>query len=55
MVPSTAQLLCLTHSLTKLYLAHCSIGEDGAREVARAVEVNSTLTELSLWDNPFER
>ena len=55
MVPSTAHLLCLTHSLTELYLAHCSIGEDGAREVARALKVNSTLRELSLWDNPLER
>ena len=55
MVPSTAHLLCLTHSLTELCLVHCSIGEDGAREVARALKINSTLRELSLWDNPLGR
>ena len=54
MVPSTARLLYSTHSLTKLYLEHCNIGEDGACELARALRANSTLRELSLWDNPFE-
>ena len=54
MVTSTALLLYLTHSLTKLYLDHCNIGEDGACELARALRANSTLRELSLWNNSFE-
>ena len=54
MVPSTARLLWKTHSLTELYLKHCNIGDDGACELARALKANSTLKELSLWDNPFE-
>ena len=51
MVPSTALLLRRTHSLTELYLTHCSIGEDGACQLADAVRDNSTLTKLWLHRN----
>ena len=56
MVPSTALLLRRTHSLTELYLGACSIGEDGACQLAEALRdnSNSTLWELVvLWDNPL--
>ena len=53
MVPSTALLLRRTHSLTKLYLVGCSIGEDGARQLAEALRDNSTLRGLGLWNNPL--
>ena len=51
MVPSTALLLRRTHSLTVLWLRDCSIGEDGACQLAEALRVNSTLRELWLLDN----
>ena len=53
MVPSTALLLWRTHSLTELYLACCSIGEDGACQLAEALRDNSTLRVLSVWGNPL--
>ena len=53
MVPSTALLLKGTHSLTVLWLECCSIGEDGACQLAEALRVNSTLRELWLVDNPL--
>ena len=53
MVPSTALLLRRTHSLTKLYLAYCNIGEDGACQLAEALRVNSTLRVLWLYGNPL--
>ena len=53
MVPSIALLLRRTHSLTELNLVHCSIGEDGACQLAEALRDNSTLRELWLWDNPL--
>ena len=54
-VPSTALLLKRTHSLTILDLAHCSIGEDAACQLAEGLRANSTLTWLWLWlyDNPL--
>ena len=51
MVPSTALLLRRTHSLTELSLVGCSIGEDGACQLAEALRVNSTPRVLQLWDN----
>ena len=53
MVPSTALLLRRTHSLTLLYLGHCSIGEDDACQLAEALRDNSTLRLLLLRDNPL--
>ena len=53
MVPSTALLLRRTHSLTELSLVGCSIGEDGACQLAEALRDNSTLRELWLWGNPL--
>ena len=53
MVPSTALLLRRTHSLTVLYLVGCSIGEDGACQLAEALRVNSTLKLLQLRLNPL--
>ena len=51
MVPSTALLLRRTHSLTNLLLGRCSIGEDGACQLAEALRVNSTLRLLWLQYN----
>ena len=53
MVPSTALLLRRTHSLTELLLGSCSIGEDGACQLAEVLRVNSTLRILWLQDNPL--
>ena len=53
MVPSTALLLKRTHSLTVLWLGGCSIGEDGACQLAEVLRVNSTLRELHLRVNPL--
>ena len=53
MFPSTALLLRRTHNLTELYLVHCSIGEDGAYQLAEALRVNSTLRLLWLQYNPL--
>ena len=53
MVPSTALLLRRTHSLTKLILLGCSIGEDGACQLAEALRDNSTLRVLWLPYNPL--
>ena len=53
MVPSTALLLRRTHSLTELWLRSCSIGEDGAYQLAEALRVNSTLKLLQLVANPL--
>ena len=53
MVPSTALLLRRTHSLTVLWLTDCSIGEDGACQLAEALRANSTLRELLLEGNPL--
>ena len=53
MVPSTALLLRRTHSLTELYLVDCSIGEDGACQLAEALRDNSTLRVLGLYHNPL--
>ena len=53
MVPSTALLLRRTHSLTELSLRCCSIGEDGACQLAEALRVNSTLSMLQLDGNPL--
>ena len=53
MVPSTALLLRRTHSLTELLLYSCSIGEDGACQLAEALRVNSTLRVLWLVGNPL--
>ena len=53
MVPSTALLLRRTHSLTELSLVGCSIGEDGACQLADALRVNSTLRRLVLVGNPL--
>ena len=51
MVPSTALLLRRTHSVTELYLYNCSIGEDGACQLAEALRGNSTLKKLWLEGN----
>ena len=53
MVPSTALLLRRTHSFTELDLTNCSIGEDGACQLAEALRDNSTLRVLWVWDNPL--
>ena len=53
MVPSIELLLRRTRSLTELYLFQCSIGEDGACQLAEALRNNSTLRVLWLWDNPL--
>ena len=53
MVSFTALLLRRRHSLTELYLLDCSIGEDGACQLAEALRDNSTLRTLWLWDNPL--
>ena len=53
MVPSTALLLRRTHSLTELSLVQCSIGEDGACQLAEALRDNSTLKKLWLPYNPL--
>ena len=53
MVPPTALLLRRAHSLTELYLGHCSIGEDGACQLADALRDNSTLRTLWLHNNPL--
>ena len=53
MVTSIALLLRRTHSLTELNLVQCSIGEDGACQLAEALRDNSTLRKLWLWDNPL--
>ena len=53
MTPSTALLLEGTCSLTELDLESCSIGEDGACQLARAIHANSTLKKLNLRFNPF--
>ena len=53
LVSSTALLLEETHSLTELRLGRCSIGEDGACRLARAIPANSTLKKLFLMDNPL--
>ena len=53
MVPSTALLLRRTHSLTELNLNNCSIGEDGACQLAEALRDNSTLRVLGLYHNPL--
>ena len=53
LVSSTALLLEKTHSLTELWLFHCSIGEDGACRLARAIPANSTLKKLTLTHNPL--
>ena len=53
MVPSTALLLRRTHSLTWLSLTKCSIGEDGACQLAEALRDNSTLRDLWLQYNPL--
>ena len=53
MVPSTALLLRRTHSLTALSLDRCSIGEDGACQLAEALRDNFTLRVLWLWGNPL--
>ena len=53
MVPSTALLLRRTHSLTELSLVNCSIGEDGACQLANALSANSTLRELLVHGNPL--
>ena len=50
-VPSTALLLRRIHSLTELLLVDCSIGEDGACQLAEALRVNSTLKLLQLRAN----
>ena len=42
-----------THSLTELYLYNCSVGEDGACQLAEALRDNSTLRMLWLQDNPL--
>ena len=52
-VPSTALLLKRTHSLTKLRLINCSIGEDAACQLAEGLRANSTLTWLRLDNNPL--
>jgi len=52
-VPSTALLLKRTHSLTRVNLWHCSIGEDAACQLAEGLRANSTLTELWLGYNPL--
>ena len=54
MAPSTALLLEGTCSLTELDLESCSIGEDGACQLARAIRANSTLKKLDLPRNPLE-
>ena len=36
-----------------MWLGSCSIDEDGACQLAEALRANSTLRELSLWDNPL--
>ena len=51
LVSSTALLLEKTHSLTELWLSGRSIGEDGARRLARAIPANSTLKKLVLTRN----
>ena len=48
-----ALLLRRTHSLIRLALVCCSIGEDGACQLAEALGANFTLRELWLWDNPL--
>ena len=53
LVSSTALLLEKTHSLTELRLGRCSIGEDGACRLARAIPANSTLKNLVLTHNPL--
>ena len=53
MIPPTALLLRRTLSLTELYLVECSIGKDGACQLAEALRDNSTLKELVLYDNPL--
>ena len=53
MAPSTALLLEGTCSLTELWLIDCSIGEDGACRLARAIRANSTLKKLNLAGNPL--
>ena len=53
MVPSTVLLLRRAHSLTELSLVQCSIGEDGACQLAEALRSNSTLRVLSVYDNPL--
>ena len=35
----------------KLYLLHCKLGDDGARAIANALRVNSTLQTLDLFSN----
>ena len=53
MVSFTALLLRRTHSLTELFLLGCSIGEDGACQLADALRDNSTLITLWLQYNPL--
>ena len=53
MVSFTALLLRRRHSLTEWYLLDCSIGEDGACQLAEALRDNSTLRVLGLYDNPL--
>ena len=53
MVSSTALLLEGTCSLTELDLSYCSIGENGACQLARAIRANSTLKKLNLRHNPL--
>ena len=55
MVSSTALLLEGTCSLTELCLKECSIGENGACQLARAIRANSTLKKLDLTVNPLEQ
>jgi len=52
-VLSTALLLKRTHSLTRLGLISCSIGEDAACQLAEGLRANSTLTLLWLERNPL--
>ena len=53
MTPSTALFLEGTCSLTELVLIDCSIGEDGACQLARAIRANSTMKKLNLRFNPL--
>ncbi|MGI4752495.1 MAG: hypothetical protein ACRYE8_02045, partial [Janthinobacterium lividum] len=46
-----AQADNLKKDATRLYLSSNNIGEAGARELARVLKDNSTLTSLNLWNN----
>jgi hypothetical protein len=40
--------------LTTLYLSYNSIGDDGAKTIAKALKDNTVLTELGLSDNSID-